>query len=178
MSAEQAHAYLVRDATLSPCGRYRYELRHRWEDRLPPLVIGCLNPSTADEFADDPTVRKIRGFAERLGCGAFVLWNLYAYRATHPRNLFSAHDPVGPEADLHLMHIYHEAHKRGGRLVVGWGANALPDRVGAVARLLKASGLEERVECWGFTANGEPRHPLMLAYATPLEPWPCALRLQ
>jgi len=163
---------LARSHVLSPCGFYRYELRETWAAADGLLYLGCLNPSTATDDQDDHTTRKIRGFTERLGLGGWVLWNLYAYRATHPRDLWQVSDPVGPDNDRHTMRILNEAAgSPGARILVAWGGNAKLDRVRQVRALLEAAGVSGRTECFGYTANAEPLHPLMLAYETALEPY-------
>lgn len=76
---------MIRSAVFSPCGTYRYELRRTWESSLPILVTIGLNPSTADGYGDDPTIRKEIGFASRWGYGGIVKVNMFAFRSTDPR---------------------------------------------------------------------------------------------
>lgn len=167
-------------AIVSPCGRYRYELRRRWHPTLPALYVGCLNPSTADATTDDHTVRKLVGFAERLGLGGLVLWNLYAFRATDPRELWRCEleggDPVGPDNDRHLARIFGEADvDRDGRFVVAWGDTSNASRVTAVLERMANAEVLTRLEAWGTTRNGGPRHPSRIGYDTPLTRWPVAV---
>ena len=82
-------------ARLSDDRRYRYLLVRRWDNTLPDATFVMLNPSTADERDDDPTIRKCIGFAKRWGCGGIKVVNLYAFRATNPRDCFAAADPIG-----------------------------------------------------------------------------------
>src|SRR4051812_36665193 len=93
------------DAILSVCKTFRYELRRVWNDNLSPLVIGMLNPSTADAENDDPTIRRIKKRAWMLGCGSLIVWNLGAARATSPIDWKSARDPIGPDNDQHTLRI-------------------------------------------------------------------------
>ncbi len=86
-------------ATLSTCGRYRYALGRSWDDDENPgsiFSIIMLNPSTAHERIDDPTIRKCIHFAKQEGCGSLFVRNLFAWRATNPRLLRNIDDPVGP----------------------------------------------------------------------------------
>jgi hypothetical protein len=128
-----------------------------------------LNPSTADALADDPTIRKCRGFSERLGYGRLCVGNLFAYRATDPADLIRAAkggvDVVGPSNDTHLCKMLGQSDA----VVLAWGGNGkrFQDRVRAVrARLAEWSlpklGL-------GTCADGSPWHPLMIAYDVGLE---------
>lgn len=88
---------------------YRFELQRDWlGGNLPPAVFVMLNPSTADDQVDDPTIRKCVGFATRWGHTGIRVANLYGWRATDPRDLWSAADPVGQMADWWLArHIGH-----------------------------------------------------------------------
>ena len=74
---------MERGADISPCGRYRYSLWRKWGPGATCMFVG-LNPSTADETADDPTIRRCMAFARDWGYGALCMANLFAYRATDP----------------------------------------------------------------------------------------------
>ena len=120
-----------------------------------------LNPSTADAEEDDPTIRRCIGFAGNMGYGGIEVVNLFAYRATNPKALADARDPVGPENDEAIL----EAMKGTGIVVCAWGAlhfDGLADRVGEVLALLKRANLV--TACLALTQDGEPRHPLYLGY--------------
>lgn len=161
-------------AILSDDELHRYELGRVWNRALPLLYIGCLNPSKADATTDDHTVRKLTGFAMRWNLGGFVLWNLYAYRATDPRELGkrAPYEAVGPYNDSHLVRIFREADASpDARLVAAWGAHATWPRVNRVVGDLMPFGVLARLKCWGTTSNGMPLHPLRLGYDTALEPY-------
>lgn len=150
-------------ATLSPCGRYRYRLWRRWAPGETVLWV-MLNPSTAAVVIDDPTIRKCMGFAKLWGYGAIDVVNLYAWRATHPRDL--PRDPctkIGPDNHVHVEAAVSAAV----RIVAAWGANAPQVRADEMR-----AALGDDVQCLGLTAGGQPRHPLMLAYSTALETFP------
>jgi hypothetical protein len=138
-------------ALFSPCRTYRYALWRTWDERLPAVLFVGLNPSTADETADDPTVRRCRGFARDWGYGGFVLCNLFAYRATDPRALLRAEEPVGPENDRWLRHYSEQA----GLIVAAWGV-----RGGWRGRDREVLGMREEWRCLGTGKAGFPRHPL------------------
>ena len=138
----------------SPCGQYRYRLSRAWLLGEGTVLFVMLNPSTADAEMDDPTVRRCMGFARRWGFQGLVVGNLFAWRATDPRELQRASDPVGPENDRHL------AEMSGGAdvTIVAWGAHDVQrGRASDVLGLLKGS-----VEHLGLTKQGHPRHPLYL----------------
>lgn len=154
-----------RQAVYSPCERYRYELIIRW-DHGPTLEFVMLNPSTATEQHDDPTIRRCIAFAKQWGYGAVVVRNLYAYRATDPTELVNVDDPIGPMNRTYLANAIAEC------TVAAWGAH--PAAVGWWAGYPYdiTSALKRRaLYCLGTTMRGEPRHPLYVKGDTLLEPW-------
>jgi len=167
---------------------YRYSLRRRWQPsvggKAGRVVWVMLNPSTADDTHDDPTIRKCIGFTKRWGYSDMVVANLFAYRATDPADLWRTHlaggDIIGAENDAQFHAI--NATPMADQLVVcAWGAGRLIpvmlSRIVAVEELLVCHPLH----CLGFTKGSDPRgnfpqprHPLMLPYATQLERYPDA----
>jgi hypothetical protein len=153
------------EAVLSPCGKYRYRLSRRWGSEGPCLFI-MLNPSTADASLDDPTIRRCIGFAKSWGHGELVVVNLFAVRATNPKDMFSADDPVGPDnmrhikeaADYVVKGVYPE---KGGPIICAWGANgSYMGQAETVLGWLKA--VYVRPMCLTATKTGQPGHPLYL----------------
>lgn len=158
---------MFKHATFSPCRTWRYALYRRWDRDKPWCMFVGLNPSTADETEDDPTVRRCIGFAEREGCGGLIMCNAYAFRATKPKNLWLADDPVGPDNNDALLLCARHA----SRVIVAWGVHAKPERVARTTTLLQ-EGVADKltsVFCLGRTKDGCPKHPLYLAKTTPLE---------
>lgn len=143
-------------AVISDCVRYRYRLTRTWSEK-PPMAFVMLNPSKADAVQDDPTIRRCVGFARREGCGGIVVVNLYGLRSTDPAGLKVVDDPVGPENDAHIRAVVAAADL----VVVAWGARVLGrERPSAVIHMIEWAG--KIPWCFGVTASGEPRHPLML----------------
>lgn len=168
---------LENSATISDDGVYRYRLTralgppHK-APRVPSPFGFCgtacfvmLNPSIADAEADDATIRRCVGFARSWGCVALVVVNLYALRATDPRELKTATDPVGP-CNARMLRSTALAYKH---LVCAWGARAELERVNEFAELARQSGAE--LWCLGTTGAGAPRHPLRLRADTRLVEW-------
>lgn len=158
--------YTSADAVISDCGKFRYALRRFWRDDRAALAFIMLNPSTADADQDDATIRKCVGFADRLGFGGIVVGNLFAYRATDPKDLKANGFPCGPKNDFFLQGI-----AEGSPVVVAaWGANAnRTPRPAQVCKMLQAQGAQ--LTCLGVTQDGFPLHPLMLSYDRKLEPY-------
>ena len=125
-----------------------------------------LNPSTADEERDDPTIRRCIGFARAAGFGSAVVVNLFALRATDPAVLGRTRDPVGPRNDRAIV----AAARGADAVVLGWGGGAASfgPRAAEVSRLL--SPFRRRLFLLGRTRSGEPRHPLYVRATTALRP--------
>jgi hypothetical protein len=154
----------IRSATI--IGPYRYDLIRQWDDSLPILEWVMLNPSTADEDLDDPTIRRCRGFADRWGFGGLVVHNLFAWRATNPRELAVREDPIGPRNLGYLA-----AAQPGDTTIVAWGAHPMA-KAWWKTRQPGCNPLRYRVTyCLGTTLSGAPKHPLYVKSDTPLRPW-------
>lgn len=152
-------------ATLSPCGKFRYMLVRRWGAGA-ALVFVMLNPSKADALLDDPTVRKVVGFAKANGYECVIVLNANAYRATDPKEMLAQSDPVGPDNYMHMNAVFN----RHRWVVVAWGANIQRDKADVVLEMLARRGITPL--CLHITKDGHPGHPLMLSYSNPLKPFP------
>jgi len=145
-------------AEFSPCRTWRYVLRRIWNPHKFKLGFILLNPSTADEENDDPTIRRCIGYARDLGYGGIVLGNIFAFRATDPKDMMAADDPIGPDNDDALRRICAET---GNEVICGWGSHGSYRQRGADVRLrLADEGM--RLRALKLTASGEPGHPLYL----------------
>jgi len=121
------------------------------------MFIG-LNPSTADETQDDPTIRRCMGFAREWGYSAVCMTNIFAVRETNPEAMMAFQgNPVGSENNWWLM-----SHaKQAGIVVAAWGVNgAYRGRGHSVLHMLREAGYQ--VYHLGLTMYGYPKHPLYL----------------
>lgn len=160
---------MQRTARFSPCKEYRYSLSRTWDRSLPRILFIGLNPSTADDKSDDPTVRRCIGFAKKWGFGGLILVNLFAYRTTDPSGLTEVDEPVGRDNDRWIA----VEQTRVDRVVAAWGnAGSLLGRDEIVLNCLN------RVHCLGVTKTGYPRHPLYLSATTPLQVFHATRRRQ
>ncbi|MDJ0824484.1 MAG: DUF1643 domain-containing protein [Rhodobacter sp.] len=154
-------------AVYSACERYRYVLTRVWDPDGPRAMFVMLNPSTATELHNDPTVERCERRARRLGFGAVRVTNIFAWRETDPKALRIAADPVGQGNDAALRAGCAWAD----RIVCGWGAHGDHlDRGAQVEALLRATGAP--LHHLGLTKAGHPRHPLYIGYAVTPMPWP------
>lgn len=153
-------------AIYSDCERYRYALTRIWDQDGQRAHFIMLNPSTATEFQNDPTVERCERRARTLGFGAFRVTNIFAWRDTDPRAMRAASDPVGPANDAAIL----EGCDWANTIIAAWGTHgAHLDRGEAVARLLAETGRE--VHHLGLTKDRHPRHPLYISYACQPERW-------
>jgi hypothetical protein len=152
-------------ATFSPCRRYRYSLWRTWSD-VPPALFVLLNPSTADEVTNDPTVERCERRARMMGFGGLVVCNIFAFRATDPRVMKAEPKPVGPENDLAILE-----HARQASIVIcGWGTHGAHLRRGAqVKNFLEFNGI--KLHLLGLTKDGHPQHPLYIGYDVRPRSW-------
>jgi len=151
-------------ALLSPCRTWRYALWRRWGPRNSSVAFIGLNPSKADEIEDDATIRRCIGFARLWGHDSLVMLNLFAFRATYPRDLWKAEDPIGPMNDATIGRYAGLCDLT----VAAWGADANGlERVEVVVNSFAIAKV--KLHCLGRTAGGAPRHPVRLPYSAQLE---------
>lgn len=152
-------------AIFSVCERYRYLLWRRWDKNGGDLVAIGLNPSTATHEVNDPTNTRLMRFARERGYGGLVTLNLFAFRATDPRDLRKTDEPVGAKNDFYIKERTRKA-RRGSIIVAAWGNHgAYRGRSDEALRILDTA----TCHCFGLTKSGEPKHPLYLAADTPFE---------
>jgi len=144
-------------ARFSPCGAYRFTLNRAFAEGDGLVNFIMLNPSTADATANDPTVARCCRFATDWGYRRLVVTNLFALRATDPKELRFAADPVGTNNDQWIWTVANRADL----VVAAWGVHgAFNDRGPDVAEDLIDHGIE--LCALGVTKDGHPRHPLYL----------------
>jgi hypothetical protein len=146
---------------------YRYWLLRRWGDG--PVVAFCgLNPSTATETQDDPTVRRCIGFAQRWNFSGLLMLNLYAFRSTLPKRMWERHkhgyNIVGGEQNSIASMQRYIAHFEVKQIIAAWGAD----------KLHRQQAFREaawKLDCLKLNADGSPGHPLYLPYLAERQPW-------
>ena len=150
---------------------YRYILGTRG---LKPLICVGINPSTAAPDALDPTLQSAQRIALNNGYDSFLMFNVYAQRATSPDDMEKVYNPAlhreNLEAFRYILSISdHPA------VWAAWGAiiekrKYLPDCV----RDLVAAG-EKFGASWycagAITKKGHPHHPLYLRKDEKLKPF-------
>lgn len=153
-------------AVYSPCESYRYLLTREWAPERGRVLFIMLNPSTATEVQNDPTVERCERRARALGFGAFRVCNIFAFRATDPRVMRAAADPVGPANDTAILDSLPWADK----VICAWGTHgAHQGRGPQVEAILRKSGTA--LHHLGLSKDGHPKHPLYIGYAVRPVPW-------
>lgn len=153
-------------AVYSPCERYRYLLTRAWDSAGPKLLFVMLNPSTATEAQNDPTVERCQRRARALGFGSFRVTNIFAYRATDPRRMRAEADPIGPDNDAAIA----QSALWADQVICAWGSHGRHlGRGPQVAALLRQTGVA--LYHLGLNQDGQPRHPLYIGYATGPQIW-------
>lgn len=157
-------------AIFSPCGEYRYLLERDVASEGIVIAYFGVNGSTAGVSREDQTTMKWRRFTVDNGGRKYIAANPFAKVATDVRELAKCADPVGPHNAFHLK----EAICCADLLVPCCGSRLklpkhLRPKLDELYDLLFASG--KPIKVFGFTNSGDPKHPLMLPYSTPLIEW-------
>ena len=160
--------YTSTGALFSDSLEYRYLLWRGWGDDtgVGAYFIG-LNPSTADQDNDDPTVLRCVKRAKDWGCDHMYMLNLFAIRSTDPKKMMGHDHPVGRDNDKHLR-SYCAENTESKIVVACWGSHGKHlGRSLTVLTMLKAADVD--LMCLGKTSCGQPKHPLYLPYSAGLE---------
>ncbi len=154
------------EAVYSACEAYRYSLTRVWEISRKRLLYIMLNPSKATELVNDPTIERCQRRALNLGYGAMRICNIFAWRATAPKDLKVVEDPVGADNENTLL----EGLEWADDTLCAWGVHGSHlGRGNSAARLLCTDDTEVRV--LGLTRDGHPRHPLYVGYSQTPVAW-------
>lgn len=138
---------------------YRYALRRRWKESAGRVAFVMLNPSTATELQNDPTVARCQKRAIQMGYGAVEVVNIFALRSTDPKNLYKHPDPVGKWNDEIIM----DAVEHSRMIVCAWGSHGnLRGRGKEVLQMILAAKRE--IHVLRVNDDGQPGHPLYLGY--------------
>ena len=138
-------------ANFSACRKYRYVLWRKWDTSKPYALFIGLNPSTADEIEDDPTINRCINYARDWGYGGLYMANLFAFRATNPDDMMSASDPVGPDNDSWIKKLSHDA----SIVIAAWGNDGSYN-----GRSKEVVSMIPSLMCLKINKTGEPAHPL------------------
>jgi hypothetical protein len=168
MPLTRQHSDLLRQscAVYSDCETYRYSLRREWQGGAGTVSFVMLNPSTATEVQNDPTVERCERRARAMGFSAFQVVNIFAFRATDPKDMRRAPDPIGPENNSAIL----AAAAWADRVICAWGTHgAFMARGEQVESLLRGAG--HQLFHLGLSQSKAPKHPLYIGYAVQPMAW-------
>lgn len=148
-------------AVFSDCMRYRYLLSRRWSFLKPAILFCLLNPSTADEMKNDPTIERCMRRAIAMEFGSVAIANVFAWRSTSPKALYTEADPVGPANLRSIVRAAQDA----AMVVCGWGQHGLLHSMGAEVRQHLYAACPGKVYALVVNKDGTPKHPLYVSYA-------------
>lgn len=147
----------TRSAAYSECEKYRYTLDIIWNANVTAMAVIGLNPSTATHLEDDPTLRRVKGFARDWGYGGVRMLNAFALRSTDPKALFKHPDPVGPENTIEFLKSVALD-----PTIAAWGGNIQVRRWRHWYRGHDIAAAILTLQCFQKTKDGHPSHPLYL----------------
>lgn len=152
----------TRSAIFSACQTYRYRLQETWGSATgPTLAFLMLNPSTANEMHDDPTVARCHKRAMQSGFARFEVINLFALRSTDPAQLYQHPNPIGPHNDAAILACAQATMASGGQLICAWGNHGkFTQRAEQVLTILRGANIP--LLALKLNQNGSPAHPLYL----------------
>jgi hypothetical protein len=153
-------------AVYSNCELYRYSLTRSWDNSAKKVLFIMLNPSTATEIQNDPTVERCERRAKALGYGAFKVCNIFAYRSTDPKIMRLQKDPIGPENDKIII----KSANWSNNIICAWGTNGSHlNRGKKIEALLRVKNFT--LTHLGLSKDGHPKHPLYISYKVSPENW-------
>ncbi len=154
----------LKGAIFSEDRQYRYVLWRMWSSYKKPLLFIGLNPSTASELTDDPTITRLTRRASDNGFGGLLVGNLFALVSANPDKLLETENPVGTLNDDYTKQMIGLSDK----VLFGWGQftnrmKLVIDRAEIVKKMV------QNPYCLGITQKGFPKHPLYIPYETELQ---------
>lgn len=165
---------------IPPCyGEYRYVLGTR--GRKPLICIG-VNPSTAAPDALDPTLQSVCRIAEANGYDSFLMFNLYAQRATDPERMEERFNLLLHENNLEAFRYVLSQCAPPADIWAAWGALIeerpyLTDCLEGFVDAAREYGA--RFVCFGQRSRaGHPHHPLYLRRDSVLQPFDAGAYLE
>ena len=161
-------------------GEYRYILGTRGER---PLICVGVNPSTAAPGELDPTLKSVERVALHNGYDSFIMFNVYAQRATRPEDMERVCNAALHAENMRAFDYALSLDRTGAPAVwAAWGAVIEKrDYLLQCVRDMIAVG-EKRNARW-FSAGkrtkaGHPHHPLYLRKDSALDPFDVAAYLE
>ena len=170
---------IYREAIFSDCKQYRFLLTRKIDTGFfntseKNITFLMFNPSTADAEEDDPTIRRVIGFATREDCTNIKIVNLIPFITSKPSAL-NLNTAFGTgEYIFTLINTLVSSDK----IVVAWGAigEKYPDIFQtALKNIAQTMGRKKELLysgkffSLGTTVGEHPKHPLYIKADQPLK---------
>ncbi len=154
---------MEKKAILDQKRKYRYVLKRQWGTNEKNFVnFVLLNPSTADEKIDDPTIKACIKFAQNWKYDGMWVTNLFAFRTTQPINLKKNKRPIGNKNDSYIQKYA----KKSKTIVIAWGNHG--NFLNRDKQVIKLLSQISDLYCLQILKNGQPKHPLYVKRQTKL----------
>ena len=152
---------------------YRYLLGTRGDH---PLICIGINPSTAVPDRLDNTLKSAQRIAQYNGYDSFIMFNVYAQRATDPDDMEREINPVLHKENMKAFTWLLSQFSAPPDLWAAWGA-VIEKRQYLPGCVLDMASIGQEFGANWFTAGarskaGHPHHPLYLRSDSPLDPFP------
>lgn len=151
---------------------YRYILGTRGES---PLICIGINPSTAEPDNLDNTLKSVERIALGNGYDSFIMFNVYAQRATDPDDMERECNPALHAENMKAFEYVLKLSKSEPSVWAAWG-NIIEKRRYLPSCVKDMIALGERYGARWYSAGaiskkGHPHHPLYLRKDAPLDPF-------
>ncbi len=151
---------------------YRYILGTRGKR---PIICVGINPSTAAPNALDPTLKSAERIAHANGYDSFLMFNVYAQRATRPDDMEKTRNEWLHAENMKAFSYLLTLSGERPAVWAAWGSIIekrpyLADCVRDMTALASAAGATW-YHAGPISVKGHPHHPLYLKSNTPLEPF-------
>ena len=148
--------YTKATAIFSKDGTKRYQLYREWDATKKTILFVLFNPSSASATQDDPTLRRVVGFASSWGFGRVLVGNLYPHCSPSPKKV----PHLGVYSPKNKAQVASMCSKVS-TVVYAWGQNhPVPKWLTALVAAPKVIAL---------TKAGLPKHPLYLPATAQLQ---------
>jgi len=154
---------IIGAAHFSEDGKHRFYLTRVWDAFKDTVLFIGLNPSTANERNDDPTIKSCIRLTKNLGYGGFTMCNLFTYITASPKVLMQNSDDANrPMSFITMSDSIAATQKQ----ICAWGNFKIADgRAKVVFNMIK------NPYCFGINKSGTPKHPLYLKSNSQLIPF-------
>ena len=158
---------MEKGAEFSEDRKYRYALWRIWDKTKPLVMFIGLNPSTANEDDNDPTIRSVERISKHNRFGGFYMMNCFPLVSTNPGVLHAFYDtPFHDIEDSENMRWLLDIKTKCSTVVFAWGNfDVAKERAKSISSYFKDA------KALHINKNGSPKHPLYCKSETVFVDW-------